>query len=90
MAEVATPSAIAMSTSNAGAQDKGKATPIQKPERPDEEAFKAELAKAEKDLKASQERLVCRMERNRADGERKATPAPRLIALIGKRADKTA
>ncbi|KAI6895754.1 hypothetical protein KC318_g14555, partial [Hortaea werneckii] len=57
MAEAATPSAIAMSTSNAGAPDKGKATPVQKPERPDEEAFKAELAKAEKDLKASQERL---------------------------------
>ncbi|KAI7515676.1 hypothetical protein KC316_g21382, partial [Hortaea werneckii] len=57
MAEAATPSAIAMSTSNAGAQDKGKAAPVQKPERPDEEAFKAELAKAEKDLKASQERL---------------------------------
>lgn len=61
MAEAATPSAIAMSTSNAGAQDKGKAAPVQKPERPDEEAFKAELAKAEKDLKASQERLVRRM-----------------------------
>ena len=90
MAEVATPSAIAMSTSNAGAQDKSKATTVQKPERPDEEAFKAELAKAEKDLKASQERLVCRMKRIRADGARKTTPARRLVTSIMKRADKTA
>lgn len=37
---------------------KEKAAPVTKPERPDEEAYKAELSKAEKDLKAAEERLV--------------------------------
>lgn len=58
MAELATPSAAQIGTSGA-AKTAGKSTPVVKPERPDEEAYKAELAKAEKELKASEERMVC-------------------------------
>ncbi len=65
MAELATPSAATMSTSNAAeapstapAADK---TQKVKPERPDEEEFKADLAKAEKEHAAVQERLVGNM-----------------------------
>ncbi|KAL1583945.1 hypothetical protein WHR41_07416 [Cladosporium halotolerans] len=56
MAELATPSAAQIGTSGA-AKTAGKSTPVVKPERPDEEAYKAELAKAEKELKASEERM---------------------------------
>lgn len=35
-----------------------KAAPA-KPERPNEEEYKANLAKAEKELKAAEERMVC-------------------------------
>jgi len=55
MAEVGTPSAVSTSTGNAG---KEKAAPPPKPERPDEETYKNELAKAEKELKAAEERMV--------------------------------
>ncbi|KAK5168953.1 multicopy suppressor of BFA (Brefeldin A) [Saxophila tyrrhenica] len=60
MAEVATPSAEAMeharqpTPSNAG-KEKGPATT--RPERPDEEKYKAELAQAEKELRSSEERM---------------------------------
>lgn len=54
MADVATPSAVDMSTSNAGAKE--KAAPS-RPEKPDEESYKSSLAKAEKDLKTSEERM---------------------------------
>lgn len=37
---------------------KDKPAQVSKPERPDEEAYKAELAKAEKEFAASQERMV--------------------------------
>lgn len=60
MADLATPSAAAISTVGAAKTapaSKDKA-PVVKPERPDEEAYKTELAKREKDLKASEERLV--------------------------------
>lgn len=64
MADLATPSAAAISTSGASktaidSKDKEKAAPISKPERPDEETYKSELAKAEKELKAAEERMVC-------------------------------
>jgi hypothetical protein len=59
MADLATPSAAQIGTSGA-AKTAGKGTPVVKPEKPDEEAYKSELAKAEKDLKAAEERMVCR------------------------------
>lgn len=60
MAELATPSAAQIGTSGAAATagTKDKSTPVAKPERPDEEAYKAELAKADKELKSSEERMV--------------------------------
>ncbi|KAK1022315.1 multicopy suppressor of BFA (Brefeldin A), partial [Friedmanniomyces endolithicus] len=58
MADVGTPSAMAMSTSNAGAEaSKDKAAPPSKPERPDEETYKKDLSKAEKDLRAAEDRM---------------------------------
>ncbi|KAK4545132.1 hypothetical protein LTR36_003683 [Oleoguttula mirabilis] len=59
MADVATPSAVAMSTADTtGAQPaKDKSAPPPKPERPDEEQYKGELAKAEKELRASEDRM---------------------------------
>ncbi|KAK0858808.1 multicopy suppressor of BFA (Brefeldin A) [Friedmanniomyces endolithicus] len=58
MADVGTPSAMAMSTSNAGAEaSKDKAAPPSKPERPDEETYKNDLSKAEKDLRAAEDRM---------------------------------
>ncbi|KAK5124468.1 hypothetical protein LTR85_001685 [Meristemomyces frigidus] len=58
MADVATPSAVAMSTADTGAQPaKDKAPPPTKPERPDEEQYKSELAKADKELRASEDRM---------------------------------
>lgn len=57
MADVGTPSAIDMSTSNTtpAVEKHHKA----KPEKPDEEKYKTDLAKAEKEHAAAQERLVC-------------------------------
>ncbi|KAK5009187.1 hypothetical protein LTR28_002229, partial [Elasticomyces elasticus] len=54
MADLATPSAAAISTMDA----KPAKAPFTKPERPDEEQYKTELAKAEKELNASNERMV--------------------------------
>jgi hypothetical protein len=48
------PSTTAVSASNAAAEKKAN-----KPEKPDEEAFKANLAKAENELAAVMQRLVC-------------------------------
>lgn len=56
MADVATPSGAAMF--DAGNTDKKKAERLEKPEKPDEAAYKASLAKAEKELAASLEKLV--------------------------------
>ena len=57
MADVRTPSAIGMSISNTTpAVDKHHKA---KPEKPDEEKYKTDLAKAEKEHAATQERLVC-------------------------------
>ena len=69
MAEVATPSAEKMATarqptpSNAG---KDKPAPTTRPERPDEEQYKTELAKAEKELKSAEERMVRILVQNQA------------------------
>lgn len=62
MADLATPSAAAISTSGASntavADKKDKAAPVAKPERPDEEAYKTELSTAEKALKTAEDRMV--------------------------------
>lgn len=61
-AELSTPSAANIATarqptpSNAS---KEKNVPTSRPDRPDEEQYKAELAKAEKELKAAEDRMVC-------------------------------
>lgn len=57
MADVGTPSAIDISTSNATpeVEKQHKA----KPEKPDEDKYKTELSKAEKEHAAAQEKLVC-------------------------------
>ena len=54
MAESTTP----VAAQNGAAKTAAKGTPVVKPEKPDEEAYKAELAKAEKELKAAEERMV--------------------------------
>ena len=59
MADVTTPSAVAMST-----MDAGVAAPVPKPhktrpDKPDEAAYKEHLAKAEKMYLAAQETFVC-------------------------------
>lgn len=56
MADVATPSAIAMSTINAGSET--PAARVGKPEKPDEAAYKKTLSEAEKALDAAQEKFV--------------------------------
>lgn len=58
MAELATPSAAQISTSGAAKTAPKGTTSVVKPEKPDEEVYKAELAKADKDLKAAEERMV--------------------------------
>jgi hypothetical protein len=61
MAEFATPSTAAVSSVGAAKTapaSKEKSAAVAKPERPDEEVYKAELAKAEKELKSAEERLV--------------------------------
>lgn len=64
-AELSTPSAANLATARQptpvnAAKDKAPASaPTARPERPDEEQYKAELAKAEKELKAAEERFVC-------------------------------
>jgi uncharacterized coiled-coil DUF342 family protein len=58
MAEVAPPSADAKArqpTPSTAAKD--KAAPTSRPERPDEEAYKTELAQAEKELRSAEERM---------------------------------
>ena len=58
MADIATPSAATMSTIDAGAEPVGK-TQKAKPEKPDESKYKEDLAKAEKEHAAAQEKVVC-------------------------------
>jgi len=54
MADVATPSGAAMF--DGGAVEKKK---VEKPEKPDEEVYKANLQKAEKAHQAAQAKFVC-------------------------------
>ena len=56
MADVATPSGATMF--DGGAPDKRDKKVIEKPEKPDEEAYKAALKKAEKDHATSMEKFV--------------------------------
>jgi hypothetical protein len=64
MADVATPSAATMATTDTTASTASTASASKtkqqfvKPEKPDEEQYKTELARAEKEHAASQERLV--------------------------------
>ncbi len=58
MVDVATPSGAAMF--DGGAQDKKEKKVIEKPEKPDEETYKAALKKAEKEHAASMEKFVSR------------------------------
>lgn len=60
MAEVATPSAAKIDNMDPGSssQKDSKSAPPVKPERPDEEQYKSDLNKADKELKASEERMV--------------------------------
>ena len=60
MAEVGTPSADAMATASqppGASAGKDKAAAAPRRERPDDEAYKAELAQAEKELRAAEERM---------------------------------
>ena len=54
---------MAQSTTAAAQNGDSKpaAAPVTKPERPDEESYKAELAKAEKELRAAEDRMVRNM-----------------------------
>jgi hypothetical protein len=56
MADVATPSAAAIATGDSSA----KKTAVVKPEKPDEEKYRKDLAEAEKAHKKSQEAYVCK------------------------------
>jgi hypothetical protein len=56
MADVATPSSAAMF--DGGAQDKKEKKVVEKPEKPDEEAYKAALKKAEKEHSTSMDKFV--------------------------------
>ena len=70
MVDVATSPAPAPSTKDAGSAPtdaaKDKAAPPSKPERPDDDQYKTDLAKAEKELKASEDKMVSRHQRDRA------------------------
>ncbi len=57
MADVATPPAGTMSAIDAGAEPTGKPQKA-KPEKPDEQRYKEDLAKAEKEHTAAQEKVV--------------------------------
>ena len=58
MADVTTPSAVAISTMDASATPATKSTKA-RPEKPDEAAYKDNLANAEKAYLAAQEKFVC-------------------------------
>lgn len=57
MADVATPAAVDMSLGTTNADNTEK-THKAKPEKPDEENYKSDLGKAEKEHAAAQEKLV--------------------------------
>ena len=60
MADVATPSAATMSTMDPGAEHSTKGQKP-RPEKPDEQQYKENLAKAEKEHAAAQEKVVRRL-----------------------------
>ena len=64
MADIATPSAATMSTIDAGAESVTK-TQKAKPEKPDEQKYKEDLAKAEKEHAVAQEKVVCQFATSR-------------------------
>lgn len=57
MAELATPSAAQVATADATAPQEKQQNA--RPEKPDEDKYKEDLAKAEKEHQAAQEKLVC-------------------------------
>ncbi|KAK3669631.1 multicopy suppressor of BFA (Brefeldin A) [Recurvomyces mirabilis] len=57
MADVGTPSAAAMANADPSSAPKDKSTSVAKPERPDEDTYKKELAQAEKELRSSEDRM---------------------------------
>ncbi|KAL8648616.1 MAG: hypothetical protein Q9226_005916 [Calogaya cf. arnoldii] len=57
MADIATPSAATMSTIDAGSEPAPDKASKTRPERPDEQQYKENLAKAEKDYAAAQEKF---------------------------------
>lgn len=57
MADISTPSAATISTIDAGS-DRLEKQPKPRPEKPDEQLYKENLAKAEKEHAAAQEKLV--------------------------------
>lgn len=60
-AELSTPSAADLATARQPTPSKAskdKHVPTARPERPDEEQYKAELVKAEKELKAAEDRMA--------------------------------
>lgn len=59
MADIATPSAATMSAIDAGTEPSQKSQKP-KPEKPDEQKYREELAKAEKEHATSQEKVVSR------------------------------
>lgn len=62
MSDLATPSAATIGTINAGADStKAKGAQFVKPDRPDEDQFKKDLEKAEKDHTQAQEKLVSKI-----------------------------
>lgn len=58
MAELATPSAATISTIDAGSEPSQK-TQKTKPEKPDEQKYRENLGKAQKEHAAAQEKVVC-------------------------------
>lgn len=57
MAELATPSAAQVATADAAASQEKQQNV--RPEKPDEDKYKEDLAKAEKEHQAAQDKLVC-------------------------------
>ncbi len=59
MADLATPAAADMSTSTPTPTTNKTKAPVAKPEKPDDEQYKKDVAQAEKEHGASQDTLVC-------------------------------
>ncbi|KAF2147343.1 uncharacterized protein K452DRAFT_217820 [Aplosporella prunicola CBS 121167] len=79
MAEVATPSAAAMAT---GEQKSDKKQQVVKPEKPDEEKFRAELAKLKKEQQAASEKLEAAKAKVETAFNNKDSPAGKRAAEL--------